>query len=44
MVEIGVMCAVLVLLYLRQKSVWPCVVFHGVNSALAYLIFPLLVS
>lgn len=44
MVEIGGMCAVLVLLYLRQKSVWPCVVFHGVNSALAYLIFPLLVS
>lgn len=44
LVEIGILAAVLTLVYLRERSVWPCVVCHGLNNALAYLIFPLLVS
>ena len=43
MIEIGVMSAVLVLLYFREQSLWPCVVLHALNSAFAYLIFPLMV-
>ena len=41
MLEIGVMSAVLVFLYLRERSSWPCVVLHGINSAFAYILFPL---
>jgi membrane protease YdiL (CAAX protease family) len=44
LVEIGILTAVLTLVYLRERSVWPCVVCHGLNNALAYLIFPLLLT
>jgi membrane protease YdiL (CAAX protease family) len=44
LVEIGILAAVLTLVYLRERSVWPCVVCHGLNNAMAYLIFPMLVS
>jgi membrane protease YdiL (CAAX protease family) len=38
----GVFAAGLVLVYLRERSVWPCMVIHGLNDAFAYLIAPLL--
>lgn len=44
MFQIAILAAVLVLIYLRERSVWPCVVFHGINSLLVYLIFPMVVS
>jgi membrane protease YdiL (CAAX protease family) len=42
-IETSVISATLVLLYLKEKSIWPCIVVHGINDALAFLIFPLLV-
>lgn len=44
MLQIGIMSAVLVVLYARERSVWPCSVMHGINSFMAYLLFPLIVS
>jgi len=41
-IDIGILSAALVFLYLKEKSIWPCIVLHGLNNALAYLIFPLL--
>ena len=41
MLQIGVMSAFLVTLYARGRSVWPCSVMHGLNSLLAYVVFPL---
>jgi membrane protease YdiL (CAAX protease family) len=40
--QVGVFAAGLVLVYLKEQSVWPCMVVHGLNDAFAYLIFPLL--
>ena len=42
LLEIGALAAVYTFIYLRESSVWPCVVCHGLNSAMVYLIFPLL--
>jgi membrane protease YdiL (CAAX protease family) len=42
-IDTSVMSAALVLLYLKEKSIWPCIVVHGINDALAFLIFPLLI-
>ncbi len=44
MLQIGIMSAFLVLLFARERSVWPCSVFHGINSLLVYLLFPLTFS
>jgi membrane protease YdiL (CAAX protease family) len=41
-IDISILSAALVLLYLKEKSIWPCIVLHGLNNALAYLVFPLL--
>jgi membrane protease YdiL (CAAX protease family) len=41
-IDISILSAALVWLYLKEKSIWPCIVLHGINNALAYLIFPLL--
>jgi membrane protease YdiL (CAAX protease family) len=38
-----VISAALVLLYMKEKSIWPCIVVHGINDSLAFLIFPLLI-
>lgn len=40
--EVGVLAAGLVLVYLRERSVWPCMIVHGLNNAFAYVIAPLL--
>ena len=42
-VDTSVISAALVLLYVKEKSIWPCIVVHGINDALALLIFPLLI-
>jgi len=42
-IDTSIISAALVLLYLKEKSIWPCIVAHGINDALAFLIFPLLV-
>ena len=41
--DTSVISASLVLLYLKERSVWPCIVVHGINDALAFLIFPFLI-
>lgn len=43
-IDISILSAALVLLYLKEKSIWPCIVLHGINNILAYLVFPLLMS
>lgn len=39
--DVGVLSAALVLLYWRERSIWPCVVVHGINNVLAYFVFPM---
>jgi membrane protease YdiL (CAAX protease family) len=41
-IETSVISAGLVLLYVKEKSIWPCIVTHGINDALASLVFPLI--
>ena len=41
-IDTSVISAALTLLYLKEKSIYPCIVVHGINDALAFLIFPLL--
>jgi membrane protease YdiL (CAAX protease family) len=42
--DVSVLAAVLVFIYLKENSVWPCMVVHGINGVLAYLIFPLVIT
>jgi membrane protease YdiL (CAAX protease family) len=42
-IDTSVISAALVLLYMKEKSIWPCIVVHGINDVLAFLIFPLLI-
>jgi membrane protease YdiL (CAAX protease family) len=44
MLQISVMSAALVILYARERSVWPCSIMHAINSLLAYILFPLAFS
>jgi len=39
--DVGVLSAGLVILYLRERSIWPCIVVHGINGAYGFLIGPL---
>ena len=41
-IDVSILSAALVLLYLKERSIWPCVVVHGINDAFGFLIFPLL--
>ncbi len=40
--DVGVLAAGLVILYLKERSIWPCIVVHGMNDAFGFLIAPLL--
>jgi len=40
--DVGVLSAGLVILYLKERSIWPCIVVHGINDAFGFLIAPLL--
>jgi membrane protease YdiL (CAAX protease family) len=42
-IDTSIISAALVLVYLKEKSIWPCIVVHGINDFLAFLIFPLLI-
>ena len=41
--DVGILSAGLVILYLKERSIWPCIIVHGINDAFGFLIFPLLV-
>jgi membrane protease YdiL (CAAX protease family) len=41
-IDVSIFSAALVLLYLKERCIWPCMVAHGINNALSYLIFPLI--
>ena len=41
-IDVSILSAALVLLYLKEKSIWPCIVAHGINNLLSYLVFPIL--
>jgi membrane protease YdiL (CAAX protease family) len=43
-IDVGILSAALVLLYLKERSIWPCIVAHGTNNLLSYLIFPILMQ
>jgi membrane protease YdiL (CAAX protease family) len=40
--EVGIIAAVLVLLYMRFKSIWPAIIVHGINDVFGFLIGPFL--
>jgi len=42
--DVGVLSAGLVILYLKERSIWPCIVVHGINDVFGFLIAPLLMS
>jgi membrane protease YdiL (CAAX protease family) len=42
--EVGILSAALVILYLKTRNIWPCILVHGINDVFAFLIAPLLIS
>jgi len=40
-IDISILSAALVLLYLKENSVWPSIILHGINNILSYLVFPI---
>jgi membrane protease YdiL (CAAX protease family) len=42
-IDVSILSAALVLLYLKERSIWPCMVAHGINNLLSYLVFPMLI-
>ena len=40
--DVSILSAALVVVYLKENSIWPCVVLHGINGLFAYLFFPLM--
>ena len=40
--DVGILSAGLVILYLKERGIWPCIIVHGINDAFGFLIFPLL--
>jgi len=42
--EVGILSAGLVILYLKERSIWPCIIVHGINDVIGFLIFPLLIK
>ncbi len=42
-IDVSILSAALVLLYLKERSLWPCMVAHGINNLLSYLVFPMLI-
>jgi membrane protease YdiL (CAAX protease family) len=41
--QVSVLAASLVWVYWKERSLWPCLVIHGINSLFAYVLFPALV-
>lgn len=42
--DVGVLSAGLVILYLKERSIWPCIVVHGINGLFSWIIAPLVMS
>lgn len=42
--DLGVIAAALVILYLRERSIWPSIVLHGINDLFALILIPLLMG
>jgi hypothetical protein len=42
-IDVSILSAALVLLYLKERCIWPCIVTHGINNLLSYLVFPFLI-
>ena len=40
--DVSILSAALVVVYMKENSIWPCVVLHGINGLFAYLFFPLM--
>jgi len=40
-IETGVMAAFLTGLYLKERSVWPVIIVHGLNGLFAYILVPM---
>ena len=43
-IDVAILSAGLVILYLKVRNIWPCIIVHGLNGIFAYLITPLLMS
>jgi membrane protease YdiL (CAAX protease family) len=39
--DVSILSASLVILYLKEKNIWPCIIIHGINDLLGFLIFPI---
>ena len=42
--DLGVIAAALVILYVRERSIWPGIVLHGINDFFALILIPLLMG
>ena len=42
-IDVSIISAALVLIYMKEKSIWPCIIAHGINNLLSYLVFPMVV-
>jgi len=42
--EVGVISIALALIYLKYRNIWPCIILHGINNLLAFIIFPLFIK
>jgi membrane protease YdiL (CAAX protease family) len=40
--EVGILSVGLVVLYLKERSIWPCFIVHGMNDAFGFLVAPLI--
>jgi uncharacterized protein len=41
-IDVALVSAALVLLYLKTRSLWPAMMFHGINDAFGFLLAPVL--
>jgi membrane protease YdiL (CAAX protease family) len=42
--DVSILSAGLVILYLKERSIWPCIIVHGINDVFGFLIAPLLMT
>jgi membrane protease YdiL (CAAX protease family) len=42
--DVGVLSGFLVILYMKEKNLWPCIILHGINGIFVYILFPLMLA
>ena len=42
LLEVGILSVGLVVLYLKERNIWPCFIVHGMNNAFGFLVAPLI--